>query len=415
MFLLLHEREENDVARPRGIQVEGVLGPFKDGVQEALKAGGYSSGSIDSLLLLTAHASRWLDARGIGVGELTDEVVEQFFADFRTCHSWCRSSRSFAMVLAHLRAVGAAPSATIARAHGIEGELLDGFRRYLVEQRGLAQATADVYAKRAEACIRSWWPGGEIAVETLVAADVVAVVRSCAEVMAPPTLRSLVTALRSLLRYFHTQGMTSRSLVGAVPPMAAWPRSALPSTFTTSDAARLVASCDLNTVAGRRDAAVLRIFARLGLRRGEVIGLTLDDIDWRAGELRVTGKGGRVDLMPLPPDVGEALAFYLSSKRPVSSRSGRAVFLTAGAPFGPMGKSAASWIVHRACDRAGVTSVGPHRLRHMVATETLRSGAPLSEVAQLLRHAAVSTSAIYAIPGPDSVAALARPWPEVDR
>jgi integrase/recombinase XerD len=403
------------VARQHHIRVGGVLEPFRDGVHEALKASGYSISRTDHLLLLTAHVSRWLDEHGLHAGDLTDVAVEQFFGDFCSHHRWCSSPRSFSPVLAHLRSVGAAPPAGVPGAGGVWGELLVGFRHYLVEQRGLTQATAHAYAKYSEACIRTWWPDGRIAVEALGAADVIAVVRSGADVMPPPTLRCMVTALRSLLRYFHATGMTNCSLVEAVPAMASWPPTALPSTFTAADAAGLVASCDLATVIGRRDAAVLRVLARLGLRANEVAGLTLDDIDWRAGELRVAGKGGRVDLLPLPADVGEAIAAYLGGRRPLSGSSGRALFLSTMAPFGPIGRSAITVIVYLACDRAGMGRVGPHRLRHMVATETLRAGAPLSEVAQLLRHAAVSVSAIYALPDPETVAALARPWPEVDR
>jgi len=221
----------------------------------------------------------------------------------------------------------------------------------------------------------------------------------------------MVTALRSLLRFFHATGMTSRSLVEAVPAIAAWPRTASPSTITPDAATRLVASCDTSTTIGRRDAAILSLLVRLGLRAGEVARLSLDDIDWRAGEVRIAGKGGRVDRLPLPADVGEAISEYLVGGR--SDSGCRALFLKVVAPFGPISSSVVGAVVHFACDRSGVPRFGPHRLRHMAATETLRAGAPLSEVAQLLRHAAVTTSAIYAIPDPASVVALAKPWPVV--
>jgi integrase len=155
------------------------------------------------------------------------------------------------------------------------------------------------------------------------------------------------------------------------------------------------------------------MLTRLGLRSGEVAALTLDDIDWRAGELCIKGKGRRIDRLPLPTDVGEPLVSYLRDGRPVSRD--RAVFFKVKAPHGPLTRATIGGIVALACDRAGMARFGPHRLRHLVATETLRAGASLSEVAQLLRHATVSTSAIYALPDPAAVAALARPWPEVTR
>jgi site-specific recombinase XerD len=163
----------------------------------------------------------------------------------------------------------------------------------------------------------------------------------------------------------------------------------------------------------RRDAAVLLALVRLGLRASEVARLELQDIDWRHGEIKIKGKGGHGDVLPLPVEVGEAIAAYLRGGRP--SSSSRAVFLTAVAPIRPLSDDGVALVVRRACERAGVARIGPHRLRHTLATETLRAGAPMAEVAQLLRHADQATSSIYAAADVTAVAALARPWPEVDQ
>lgn len=398
----------------RGIRVEGPLESFRDGVQEALRASGYSQDRAAQLVRLMAHLSRWLHEHGLSSEELTDEVVEQFFAAWHVRHTWCRSSRSLAPVLAYLHAVGAVPAMDVARStRSAEAVVLDDFRHYLSHQRGLSATTVEAYARYAADCIRGWWPDGHIAIAELDAGDVISVVRSAMERRRPPSLRCMVTALRSLLRFFHARGMTSRSLVQAVPAMAAWPRTALSSTITADAAAGLVASCDTSRLIGRRDAAILSLLTRLGLRAGEVARLSLGDIDWRAGELRIAGKGGRVDRMPLPADIGEAIAVYLVDGR--STSRCRALFLKVVAPYGPISSSVVGAVVRFACDRSGIPRFGPHRLRHMVATETLRAGAPLSEVSQLLRHAAVTTSAIYATPDPASVVALAKPWPEAHR
>ena len=397
-----------------GIRVDGCLGPFRDGVEQALRAQGYSEGRVDLLLLLMAHLSRWLDERGSSVDQLTGEAVEKFVAAHRARHRWCRSSRSLTPMLAHLRAIGVVPAAGVEPApRSAEEELLATFRHYLHDQRGLSETTVEAYRNYARVCMRAWWPDGDVAPAELGAAEVVAVVRSGVEAMPPPSLRGMVTALRSLLRFFHATGRTSHSLVEAVPAMASWPQTALPAPVSAGAAARLVASCGTATNVGRRDAAILTMLTRLGLRAGEVATMTLDDIDWRAGELCIKGNGGRVDRLPLPADVGEALVSYLRDGRPASSH--RAAFLTVVAPYGPLTSSAVAGIVALACDRAGMARFGPHRLRHLVATETLRAGASLSEVAQLLRHATVSTSAIYALPDPAALAALAKPWPEVTR
>jgi integrase/recombinase XerD len=360
-----------------------------------------------------AHLSRWLDKRGLGVADLTSETVDQFFVEFRAQHRWCRSSRSLRPALEHLRAIGVLPSAEVDSEQTTEEELLVSFAHYLRHQRGLTEQTVEAYRNYARICLRAWWPDGEAAPAELSAADVVAVVRSGVDTMRPPSLRCLVTALRSLLRFFHATGRTSRSLVEAVPAMATSPRVTLPAPISADTAARLIASCDTASVVGRRDTAILTMLTRLGLRAGEIAALNLDDVNWRAGELCIKGKGGRVGRLPLPTDVGESLVTYLRDGRPASRH--RAVFLKVKAPYGPFTRATVGGVVALACDRAGMTRFGPHRLRHLVATETLRAGASLSEVAQLLRHATVSTSAIYALPDPGAIAALARPWPEVAR
>jgi site-specific recombinase XerD len=395
------------------VVVTGPLASFAPMLRARLQDAGYTPLSTVVVMRLMAHLSRWLESRGLGPGDLSPEVVEDFFGGFRSRHSWCRSSRSLAPVLAYLRSVGAVPAVGGSRSGLGAGAVLVGdFRSYLRDQRGLSVATVEAYARYAADCIRAWWPGGQIDVAGLDSGDVISLVRTARDQQRPASLRCMVTALRALLRFFHAGGLTSGSLVDAVPAMATWPRTVRPPAVTSEAAARLVGSCDTSTAIGRRDAAILSLLARLGLRAGEVARLALDDIDWRAGELRIDGKGGRVDRLPLLADVGEPIAAYLTCGRNPASRS-RMVFLKVVAPFGPISADVVAAVVYFACDRAGIPRVGPHRLRHMVATETLRAGAPLSEVAQLLRHSSVSTSAIYAVPDPASAAALARPWPGV--
>ena len=155
------------------------------------------------------------------------------------------------------------------------------------------------------------------------------------------------------------------------------------------------------------------MLVRLGLRVSEVARLDLEDFDWRRGEVMIKAKGGRGDVMPLPVEVGATIAAYLRAGRP--DCHSRAVFLTVVAPIRRLSGDGVALVVRRACRRAGVAPIGPHRLRHTLATETLRAGAPMVEVAQLLRHADQATSSIYAAADATAVAALARPWPEVGR
>jgi integrase/recombinase XerD len=168
-------------------------------------------------------------------------------------------------------------------------------------------------------------------------------------------------------------------------------------------------SCDRRTLVGQRDHAVLVLLSRLGLRAGEVAALSLDDLDWRRGELAVHGKGKRLERLPIPVDVGEALVGYLHARGRVEGS--RAVFVKTRAPVGGLSAGGVISVVARACARADVPVVGAHTLRHTAATGMLRAGASLPEIAQVLRHRRIETTTIYARVDRDRLRELARPWP----
>jgi integrase len=172
--------------------------------------------------------------------------------------------------------------------------------------------------------------------------------------------------------------------------------------------ARLLASCDRRRTVGRRDYAILLLLARLGLRAGEVAAIEVADVDWRQGEIMVRGKGTRRDVLPLPVDVGEALVSYLRRRGPSDFT---ALFLKVNAPAGRLDGDAVRGLVKDACDRAGVPRVGAHQLRHTAATGMLREGASLVEIAQVLRHREIKTTAIYAKVDRTRLRELAMPWP----
>ncbi|MFI5898356.1 site-specific integrase [Actinoplanes sp. NPDC051513] len=195
--------------------------------------------------------------------------------------------------------------------------------------------------------------------------------------------------------------------------MASWRLSALPRGLPASEIERLLARCERQTAVGLRDFAVLSLLARLGLRGAEAAGLQLDDIDWRAGEVAVRGKGSRVERLPLPAAAGQALAGWLTGGRP---RCGsRAVFVTVRRPYRQLTPDAVRQVMARACCRAGLTRRGAHRLRHTLATEMLRAGASLPEVGQVLRHRSQLSTAIYAKVDQDALRPLARRWPGAGR
>jgi integrase/recombinase XerD len=187
-------------------------------------------------------------------------------------------------------------------------------------------------------------------------------------------------------------------------------RSPLPKGINRADAAALLGAPDRRSRLGRRDYALIILLLRLGLRAREVAGVRLDDIDWRAGELLVRGKGGREDRLPLPADVGEALASYLRRGRPASDR--RELFLRARAPYEPIAPGTVCSSVRRACRRAGIAEVGAHRLRHTTACEMVSARVPLERIGQVLRHRSLQSTATYARVDLDQLRLLAAPWPE---
>jgi integrase len=223
------------------------------------------------------------------------------------------------------------------------------------------------------------------------------------------SVKNVVTALRALLRFLHVRGYISSSLVNAVPAAAGWRRQTVARVLRATDVAGLLGSCDRRTAGGRRDYAILVLLVRLGLRAGEVAALTVDDVDWRAGEIHISGKGNRRERLPLPVDVGDAIAGYCRRGR---HRGGcRSVFVHGRAPYTALSGGAVGKVVERACDRAGLPRVGAHRLRHAAATAMRRAGAPLSEIGQVLRHAHPATTARYGTVDVGELAAVVRPWP----
>jgi integrase/recombinase XerD len=226
----------------------------------------------------------------------------------------------------------------------------------------------------------------------------------------PSSARQVVSALRNLLRFLAMEGLVDLGLDHAVLSVAGR-SSSLPRGISPADVEALVAACDGESAIGRRDRAIVLLLCRLGLRGGEVIGLRLDDIDWRAGEIVVTGKGGRRDRLPLPADVGGALADYLQERPRVDDR---AVFLRQFAPIRALAETGAiRAVLERACARAGIAYVSPHRLRHTVATGMLRAGVSLRDIGQVLGHQATAVTATYAKVDLATLRALARRWPEV--
>ncbi len=360
-----------------------------------------------------AHVSRWLAGQGLGPDDLLWERVDEFFAARRAAgyRNYVTPS-ALVVLLEYLRALGVVPPSGEPVLSEVE-KLLSRYRAWLCSERGLVAVTARNYADMVRsflsACVDAT---GELDLRGLSAKDVLGFVLAECPHRRPGSAKLLVTALRSLLGYLHVEGLIARPLAPAVPSVAGWRLAGLPRALEAEQVRGLLSSCDLQTPCGVRDFAILKLLVRLGMRRGEVAVLALDDIDWRSGEIMVRGKGARCERLPLPVDVGDAIVNYLRDGRPVSAE-GRSVFVRVKAPHRALTPAGVSQVVIAAGDRAGLGRVSAHRLRHTAATELLRAGAPLVEIGQLLRHRSQQTTAIYAKVDRDRLRTLARPWPSL--
>jgi len=220
------------------------------------------------------------------------------------------------------------------------------------------------------------------------------------------------TALRSYLRYLHAGGEIQLDLVAAVPTVPNWSLSAIPRAIAPEHLQAVLAHCPRDTSVGRRDYAILMLLARLGLRSSEIVALTLESIDWEAGSIAVGGKGNQATSLPMPVEVGEAIADYLRHGLPPSSS--RALFLRACAPIRGLGaQQTIATIVSAAIERAGIETRqrGSHQFRHALATDLLRHGATLNEIGSVLRHRHPKTTHLYAKVDFVALRPLSLPWP----
>jgi integrase/recombinase XerD len=400
------------MGRPSRVRVIGPFAPHAAGFHRELARQGYTSNGACDQLRLMAHASRWLASRGLGAGELTPDGVEEFLAHRRAeGYMLWLSSKAMVPMLGYLRGLGVVPTPAVAAPATESERLQDDYQVYLVHERGLAAGTVACYLHVARLFFAGRAVDGELHLDRLRAAEVTEFVLGECASRSVGSAKYIVCGLRSLLRYLYVAGRTETQLEAAVPKVAGWRLAALPVRFGRAEVARLLASCDRRSTFGRRDYAVLTLLARLGLRAGEVAALELADMDWRGGELVVRGKGHRAERLPLPVDVGEALVGWLRRGRPRCECT--TVFTRVRAPHRPLTSGGVSAIVRAACSRAGLPELNAHRLRHTAATEMLRAGASLPEVGQVLRHASVLTTAIYAKVDRDRLRGLALPWPGV--
>lgn len=388
----------------------GPLGAYIDRVAAWYDVQGYNRDYAVAALKSVDGFGRWLDQSAIKLCDVDEQLIERYVVQrpellHRGTHVALRR------LLIALREDGASPP--VVSVPPTPSKILEAdFRLHLVKQRGLAPRTIEHYTEAARILLAALFGHGQNDPSQWTAADVLTFVRQHAQARRPVHMQHLCTGLRAFLRYLRFCGKTQRDLASSVPKIACWRLATLPKSLSPAQAECVLAHCDRYTVVGRRNYAVLMLLVRLGLRANEVRLLTLEDIDWRNGQLTIRGKGRGPEQMPLPRDVGKALTAYLAHGRPPSTS--RAIFVRMVPPHTqfPSG-DAITTIAADAIEAAGVDapSKGAHVFRHTLATNMLRDGASLKEIGQVLRHRDEDTTRIYAKVDLMRLRTLAQPWP----
>ena len=402
----------NDRTNPRTIAAlrDGPLASPLEAYAQRLHEDGYATHSGFVQLRLLGCFNRWLDRKGLTSEDVDTATIEQYLRG-RAQSRKLRKGDSAALfrLLTMLRpdqsGVTDPPPTPVDVALG-------RFQQYLRQERSLSEATVINYTPVARSFLSERFPKGAVDCQQVSAADITAFVQRQATLVTSKRAPLVVTALRSFLRYLFHRGIVAVDLAMCVPTIATWSLSKVPRFLAGEQIQKILDSCDRGTAMGRRDYALLLLLARLGLRAGEVVALTLDDLDWETGLVTVRGKGKRVAQMPLLPEVGAAIADYLSTGRPQCSS--RRVFIRAKAPLTGFANSVAICsLVDTAMERAGVESEyrGSHVFRHSLATGMINQGASLDEIGDLLRHQHPDTTRIYAKVDLVSLRSIALPWP----
>src|SRR5438445_1766935 len=371
---------------------------------------GYADYTVRQKLQLLTTVGQWLGRNNLAVTKLDERLVEAFLKRKRRVHRG--DSKTLQQFLDHLRRHNVVPARNLACDRSPWADILSRYETHLRTERGLVTDTIRGYLPFVHKFVLERFRGRPFLLKAVNASDISDFVLRHSHSMGVKTAQLMTTAFRSFFRFLFQKGELQTDLAASVPTVADWRLSTVPKFLTSEEVERVLKACDRRTATGRRDYTILLLLARLGLRAGEVVALQLEDINWRSGEILVRGKGLLHDRMPLPADVGEALASYLRRDRPPCQV--RRVFVCTKAPRrGFAGPSTLTTIVRRALDRANLHPEfkGAHLLRHSLATSMLRSGATMGEIGEVLRHRAPNTTEIYAKVDFESLRSLAHPWP----
>jgi integrase/recombinase XerD len=385
-----------------------------------LDARGHPRSTIRRCVRAVEHFGTWLASQHIAPEDVTRTTIRSFLHDhLPSCHCPTPAPTYPRQVRAALGHLLRLPSGPLQRPRPTSPPtpveaILELYRGHLRNSCGLAQSTCSYRLRYARVFLRSKFGDGPVNWGALRPEDLMAFTAEYAARCRPGSAQVAASSLRSLLRFLQLHGHCTPALVAAVPHIPHWQLDHLPGTMSEDQLRRFLDGFDRSTPTGLRDYAMARCQVDLGLRASEVIALHLEDLDWHEGTLRIAGgKIGRTRELPLPQAVGRAIVEYLRHGRPVTPC--RHVFVRHTVPVGnAIGPALMRGVFRRAFARVEGCShwAGTHVLRHTAATRLHRRGASLKEVADLLGHRCLDTTAIYTKVDLPALAAVALPWPE---
>jgi integrase/recombinase XerD len=383
-----------------------------------LRAAGYSERTLKKKRSVADTFVEWSQRNSIGLHQLSEDCITAFLGRSPERHIAREQFERSALrlLLVYLRRDAGVSGPLPSPCPSPVDELVCRYVDYLRKDRGLAENSILVYVPFVRDLLRDQVSSvGDLAVEAFDAATIRSFLLSHVRERSGEYRRLLATSLRSFFRFLFLRGDLAVDLSLCVPTVRKCQKPGVPAFLSPDEIDQVLAATDQSTTTGRRDYAILLLLARLGLRAGEIVTLELNDIRWRIGEIVIRGKGRVIESLPLPADVGAALAQYLREDRSV--REGRRVFRRVYAPpVGLTGPAAVGHIVRLSLSRAGVQRSGrgaAHLFRHGLGTQMIRKGASLAEISQVLRHRSLNTTAIYAQVSFEALRTVATPWPVI--
>lgn len=397
--------------------------PFEQSAEKMAKQltdCGYSARTIVCYLSGISHLAYWAQTEGLKAAQVSQTVIERFIhTHLPICRCAPRCQRSVNSVRAAVlfwQHVAFSSGLVVEEPDNLPPFVrneLSAFREHLSGIRGLQPPTCSTRVQHVRDFLISQFEDQPVSIGQLKPMDISDYVMHRCKSLKPATIKVVCGALSSYLRFKAIDGASTTRLIAALPKVAQWRQASLPKALSTEELDTLLSAFDQRTRGGQRDYAIARCYVDLGLRTSEIVRLTLDDIDWCQGVVRIRSKSARVDALPLPKTTGEAIARYLTNRD--NEHATRALFLRLSPPLNrAVTTDTIRGSLRNAAKRCGLSSrlTGPHRLRHTLAIRLVNSGVSLKEISDLMRHRNLDTTTIYAKVDMNALSTVTSAWPE---